>query len=131
MLAQNFKTAAELGVNEAEMSALIRVLGMLEREELPHDPNCETERGDAFRMNGLWHGNECGTVGCIAGHVAAQVSKGTEYRFAQEFQDRNEQLADLCLPIESELSEITPSQAASALRNFLTLGEARWAEVLA
>jgi hypothetical protein len=34
MLAQNFKTAAELDLSDAEIKALVKVLGILERGEL-------------------------------------------------------------------------------------------------
>jgi hypothetical protein len=60
MLAQNFKTATDLGISEVEQDALIKVLGMLERNDFA--------RGESFNM-GWWyqHSNTCGTVGCIAG----------------------------------------------------------------
>jgi hypothetical protein len=34
MLAQNFKTPAALGISDAEFEALVKALGMLEREEI-------------------------------------------------------------------------------------------------
>src|SRR5688572_5837844 len=75
MLAQNFKTAAELKLTEDERAALVTVLGMLEREEIPEH---------AFTMKHfrpIWTdqyakvATECGTVGCLCGW-ANHVSGG-------------------------------------------------------
>lgn len=38
MLAQNFKTPADLGITDVEFDALYKVLGILERSEVPHVP---------------------------------------------------------------------------------------------
>ena len=127
MLAQNFKTAKELGLAEVEVEALISVLRMLERGDIAHEQ---------FHMGHFRH--ECKTPACICGW-AHHVSRGRAFS----------ELASPCGPIIlhrrasnalSELfrltqargsgGEITPAQAALALRNYLTHGEPRWAEAM-
>jgi len=67
MLASCFKTADELGLNPSQRDALIKVLGMLEREELieiqPRDHDIVNLYADpkAFSMRG-W-------ATCICGHA--------------------------------------------------------------
>lgn len=130
MLAQNFKSAEELGLKEVEVQALVTVLRMLEREEIARE---------AFHMGYFKH--ECRTPACICGW-AHQVSRG------KAFPELSPQVGPMLLyrrfnesPSIIELfrvtavrgsgSDITPAQAAIALRNFLTCGEPRWAEALA
>lgn len=144
MLAQNFKTPADLGITDAEFDALFKVLGMLEREEIPYAPgygdicrdvpDSPTNRPDPkfFNMGFVTGEHECGTAGCILGwaqHIAGRTldfgdRKGAIARLFQMG-------ADACnesLPVSHE--NILPSQAALALRNYLTHGEPRWAEAL-
>ena len=127
MLAQNFKTAKELGLAEVEVEALISVLRMLERGDIAREQ---------FHMGHFRH--ECKTPACICGW-AHHVSRGRAFS----------ELTSPCGPIilhrraSSALSElfrltqargsggeITPTQAALALRNYLTYGEPRWAEAM-
>lgn len=129
MLAQNFKTATDLEITEDEHAALIAVLGMLERGELAHDRSKTGMLPNGFNMDCWGSQTECGTVGCIYGWCRF-VSKNTNLF-------DNEPPAIDCLfrvdHIHNELrrwEEITPDHAAAALRNYLTLGEARWNEVL-
>jgi hypothetical protein len=128
VLAQNFKTAKELGLAEVEVEALITVLRMLERGDIAREQ---------FHMGRFRH--ECKTPACICGW-AHYISRGRAFS----------ELALPCGPIIlhrrvsgtlSELfrlteargsgSEITPAQAAIALRNYLTHGQAHWAEAMA
>ena len=127
MLAQNFKTAKELGLAQVEVEALVIVLRMLERGDITREQ---------FHMGRFRH--ECRTPACICGW-AHYVSRGLAFS----------ELASPCGPIIlhrrasgalSELfrltqargsgGEITPAQAAVALRNYLTLGEPRWDEAM-
>lgn len=127
MLAQNFKTAKELGLAQVEVEALVIVLRMLERGDIAREQ---------FHMGRFRH--ECRTPACICGW-AHYVSRGLAFS----------ELASPCGPIIlhrrasgalSELfrltqargsgGEITPAQAAVALRNYLTLGEPRWDEAM-
>lgn len=128
MLAQNFMTATDLGIAEAEVSALIKVLGMLERGEL----------SKRFAMETTMMETPCGTVACICGW-AHLVSNGAAFPEAIKQNcgnDFNERLPREAIHLfgydssPNNLESRTVAQAASALRNYLTLGEARWVEVL-
>lgn len=116
MLAQNFRTAADLGIEDAELEALIKVLGMLEREEIP---------AEQFTM--LWVGEpECGTAGCILGHVRTVSIES--YKGLSGNSWGGSSLERLFFPdapkggCDPYLA--TRSQAATALRSYLTTGEA-------
>jgi len=131
MLAQNFKTATDLGITEDEVLALIQVLGMLERGEISEKH---------FWMARFW--SECGTVGCLCGwanyvsngaafpevnpdHTAATIETALRKRLP---------LAALALFASdgrTSAGDAKPAHGAIALRNYLTTGEARWAEALA
>lgn len=119
MLAQNFKTAADLGISEIEHGALIAVLGMLERGE------CH-----GFSMYDVYH--RCQSPMCILGwarHIADDHSL---------FDDNPKSLCELFYPDTygparaRKAIECTDQEtAALALRSYLTTGEANWAEALA
>jgi hypothetical protein len=127
MLAQNFKTAAELQISDAELESLIKVLGMLERQELVHVlPNEEARVKNGFCIRTVCIQTDCGTVACIMGW-ARLVSN-------------NKSLFDARPPAALNLFQMDNSyykpdvsieQAAWAIRNYLTHGEARWDEVMA
>lgn len=121
MLAQNFKTPAELKITDAEFGALYQVLGMLERDEIPHHLFDMCIVGEP----------ECGTPGCIKGWARAISGQ----KFLQLKIPRN--LDDLFFPGDSTRHfkrspyTATPNEAAIALRSYLTHGEARWHEAMA
>lgn len=131
MLANNFMKPKALGISEAEVAALIAVLGMLERGELNYQPYVHPGVPNGFNMSGYWHEHHCGTTGCIAGW-ASFLSKGCAFADfvggETSLLHRPQSLCDLFLNVKDE---ITPSQAATALRNYLTMGEPRWSEALA
>lgn len=147
MLAQNFKTPAALDITEAEFNALRDVLGMLERDEMKHVSGLQgrswSERGyqkgdifcGLFNMTGFAETTHCGTACCIAG--TCDLVSGT--KFANRFWGDEpgglpRELGQLFCPDEltaEQMGEIQPSQAAIALRNYLTHGEPRWLEALA
>ena len=134
MLAQNFKTAEELGIKQEELGALIKVLGMLERSELTYAPYDTRKRGAAtagftghFNMN-AWHlPAECGTIACIGG--TAELVGG--FYFDLEV---GSDLYCLFYPSREvwncKYEEITIDQAARALRSYLTTGKAGWSNIL-
>lgn len=132
MLAQNFKTPADLDIREDEFSALVTVLGMLERGELQFGISGEGER---FCMSAVFFRTKCGTVGCIGGYVARILDDADPEEYA--YCGRSNALSSLYFPryeggrLRDDLSDITTAQAAQALRSFLTSGEPRWAEALA
>ena len=140
MLAQNFKSAADLGVTDIELTALVHLLGMLERDELVHGehPFAKMARGpNEFNMAATLD-NSCGTIGCIAGWANAlsggdafpEIVKGEIENWHLR---SNQQLINLfgigraC----GGLYSITPAQAATALRSYLTTGDAKWHEAIA
>lgn len=137
MLAQNFKTPADLKITDADFDALFKVLGMLERGDLTyHDgENVKAWKGHEmprhFNMVTWDCLADCGTVCCIGG--TAEYVGG--FQKAHFHSSENPQLRDL-LGIGGslrllELRGISVEQASIALRNYLTNGEARWAEALA
>lgn len=146
MLAQNFQTAEALGVTDAELDALIKVLGMLEREELRHAifdvralfvpvtaPRSQVPWDGLFNMVS-WNScvAECGTVCCIGG--AAEIVGSLPRRSLSVRRDNNSALERLFFSVTAtpvEMAKITPAQAAIALRSFLSSGEPRWAEAMA
>jgi hypothetical protein len=130
VLAQNFRTAKELGLADVELGALVAVLRMLERGDIA---------AAEFHMGLFRH--ECRTPSCICGW-AHHISGG------RAFPELSAQHGPLLLyrrfshsPSIAELfrlttargsgAEITTEQAAIALRNYLTHGEPRWAEATA
>lgn len=135
MLAQNFRTAAELGLTDKQLEALIKVLGVLERQETFYVPNARgLDEGPAptpvgFNMEWVFGQSDCGTTACILG-------------WAMHFAGENSfdgvmpgKLLELFLyqtptPSKSEAWRATPAQAAIAIRNYLTFGEPRWHEAL-
>jgi len=145
MLAQNFIGHKTLGITEVEHGALIQVLGMLERDELVHGRHLARQpRGpNEFNMASALDENEdgCGTVACICGwaHVVsdriafADIFRATTY--ATEGQAINALPSNLIKLFRfgtslGNLSHITPTQAAAALRNYLVSGEPRWSEAM-
>lgn len=122
MLADNFKTAAELGLLEVEHQALITVLRMLERGEIA---------ASSFDMTSLCR--------CICGfsHFASNGAAFPEVsgppnalliRLPESLQ-RLFMFRKSGYPLAS--SNIKPPQAAVALRDYLRTGEERWSEALA
>jgi hypothetical protein len=136
MLAQNFMTAADLGLADEEQAALVALLGMLERGELHHVPLSDVSTlGDipenftgGFNME-YWAVDtpNCGSVCCIGG--SAEMIGGLRHDQLFNKMDALPALDDLFMP-DADMDAITPAQAAMALRNYLTTGQARWSEVL-
>lgn len=137
MLANNFKTPKALGISEIEFEALVQVLGMLERGEISDDQ---------FTMRRVQH--PCRTPACICGwanHVSGGRAFPLQPKPRLSMIPTSETLSprwnDFPKPVQNLFAfggratdpvyAATPSQAAIALRNFLTDGEPRWAEALA
>lgn len=135
MLAQNFKSAADLGISEEQKDALAKTLVLLETGKLTHYTE-ELEHGHArgrrkfsglFAMDSWAGAHECGTVACIGG--TAEIIGGV--RFGSDFSSglNNTGLHNLFCPKEIRIEfwrNITTGQAARALRSYLTTGDARW-----
>ncbi len=137
MLANNFMTPTALGISDAEFDALLKVLGMLERGEISDGQ---------FNMRRVQH--PCRTPACLCGwanHVSGgrafplhEQPRRTMFGGAGGYGPRWTELPRQLLQLFGYGGRPTdpvylanPSQAAIALRNFLTYGEPRWAEALA
>lgn len=142
MLAQNFKTVADLGIKDTELDALVKVLRMLERDELRHVEVKKSEHGTSrpvrldflFNMDNLYtSARSCGTAACIAG--TADLFFGSAFIDGSALRRHlPEAVIDLFCPNAcgaDEWQKITTEQAAIALRSYLTTGDANWAEALA
>jgi hypothetical protein len=128
VLAQNFMTATELGLANVEVEALVTVLGMLERGDIAREE---------FHMGRFRH--QCRTPACICGW-AHHISRGkafpelsSPYGALILYRRLSTSVSALFRLTAARGSggEITPVQAAVALRNYLTQGEARWDEAVA
>lgn len=128
MLAQNFKTPADLGIRDDELQSLVTVLRRFERQEVP------AEQLD------MWSLAEprCGTPACIAGWarysqpgVFNRWTDGKQREWPQGLQNLFWMVGDdqTCAAITGKTPSI--EQAAIAIRNYLTHGDPRWAEALA
>lgn len=132
MLAQNFKSASDLQISDVELSALITVLGMLERGELVHEENMYDypPLGNKFNMGIALTQTSCGTLGCIAGWAYAVSNREafTEIVSSNGWNRKNKGLIKLFgIGYRTHyLSQYTTDQAAVALRSYLTTGEAKW-----
>lgn len=144
MLAQSFQSAADIGINEIEFEALRTVLGMLERGELVHGkyPMASMfRRPNEFNMGAtLDETSACGSIGCICGW--AHVVSGHQ-AFADFFNYKGDDTSEIinAMPVNlrrlfrfgaqlGALADIQPEQAARAIRNYLTIGDAKWHEAV-
>jgi len=149
MLAQSFKTAEELGLTTDQVEGLIKTLKVLETDKTQHQPlrefsgvfffDTEQYRFDGLFNMAVWAGDqpECGTIRCIGGTAEALMGKKLFDLVSIGRNENQEELYDLFCPKARHLqgrpnwSEITPSQAATALRSYLTTGQANWDAALA
>jgi hypothetical protein len=132
MLAQSFKSAADLGITEPQRDALMKTLVLLEAGKLTHVKDTmifrprSVARGFTGHFNMIWWGNEhpCGTVACIGG--TAELVGGVTFDLTTSALDRL-----FWPPTHSDWGGITPAQAATALRSYLTTGDAKWHKAVA
>jgi hypothetical protein len=135
MLAQSFQSAADLGITEPQKEALMKTLVLLETGKLSHAPIGDgyyPETGPFTGQFNMVHWNSsvhnCGTVACIGG--TAELVGGVSFeKFGSH---KNPQLYRLFMPDVPEMqwNFITPEQAATALRSYLTTGDAKWHEAV-
>lgn len=138
MLAQSFKSADELGITKPQRDALCKTLVLLETDKLVHvTARAQSSCSDNPQFSGhfnmsLWAAEyDCGTVCCIGG--TAQLVGDTDFGQWWAFSD-NWGLKNLFAPPQIRCSNwemITPAQAATALRSYLTIGDAKWHEAVA
>jgi hypothetical protein len=133
MLAQSFKSAADLEITEPQRDALQKVLVLLETGKLAHslfndaEPESPTFSG-LFNMTNWYASHRCGTVACIGG--TAELISGVKF----DNWALNDGLYKLFAPTDlgtTTYERATPAQAARALRSYLTTGDAKWDEAAA
>lgn len=138
MLAQSFKPAAELDITEPQRDALCKTLVLLETGKLQHVPIYDRDIGadpgpsfeGKFNMAQYNVRTECGTVMCLCG-TAEMIG---DVQFSDNWNDGLDELFRPTIKGKLDISlwrRITPSQAATALRSYLTTGDAKWHEALA
>jgi len=135
MLAQNFKSAADLEISEPQREALMKTLVMLETGKLEHVPllSVKPDYGVCHEMNAFFnmivsYGHvDCGSVGCLRG-TAERVGNVSFPIFPR---DTTDGLHDLFYNGRAIASDPGTEQAARALRSYLTTGNAKWLEALA
>lgn len=131
MLMQNFKPAADLGISEAQKEALMKTLVLLETGKLKHVPGTEflpihqkhATFDGLFNMCVSFGRADCGTICCILG-TAALVGN-TEFGLPHEIPYGLRELAYGWKGMSADTS-----QAARALRSYLTTGDAKWTEAV-
>lgn len=130
MLAQSFLPAADLGITEPQRDALMKTLVLLETGKLRHVPEEElvnyARRPPAFaglfNMAHVRFEHDCGTVGCIKG--TAEMISGVSLDCL------GPALHELFYTACMNGRDITPDQAATALRSYLSTGDAKWHEAI-
>ena len=138
MLAQNFKSAADLEITGAQKDALIKTLVLLETDRIQHvdvtkrrfDSTKPIEFDGMFSM-ACWGSiaHECGTVACIGGtaEIVGKVSFGNPTTHDASLAPGLYELFYARKIIHSyDWNKINTAQAARALRSYLTTGDARW-----
>src|SRR3954469_18561259 len=144
MLAQSFMTAKDLDLTDEQHSALIKVLALLETEEITYLPSRKDllllPKKHYFNM-AIWYGPnpknlnevECGTMGCIGGTAGAIA--GDSLLFDINHLEPggckdDTALSFLFFPnIHTGYASITAEQAATALRSYLTTGSCDWTAI--
>lgn len=124
MLAQNFKTATDLGLNDLSHTALTKVLGLLERQEVKWTDKY-TPIPNGFNMGAVLQQEECGTVACILGWAMILGSPGN-FKSNDPTDKQQDRLDNLFMPRGFMSGTYTVEHAATALRNYLTTGDAQW-----
>lgn len=124
-----FLSAKKLKISKAEHTALIEVMGRLERGEIKHlaNPSEETPFRDCFNMGNEIIRSSCGTACCIGGWVALHMGMDDDddvLDYVQKYM--NEQTTLRSLYWDNCDCRTTPQEGADAIRSFLTTGEPNW-----
>ena len=147
MLAPNYMTAEELEIDEATHRGLVIVLGMLERGELKHAPEAWRVAPPKTPIRGFNMGTtgydpgytvisdgpakSCGSVACIGGWVCIVNGWRIPDGFELDEQCPSSALRRLYFPCAvKDWDDITPTEAAAALRNYLVTGDPAWDKVV-
>lgn len=138
MLAQSFQSAADLGITEPQRDALMKTLVLLETGKLTYaymdinefDSTIHPKFDGLFNM-GTWvtFSHKCGTIACIGGtaELIGNVSFGEASH--GNLPTKLRQLF-YATGAAGSWRDITPAQAATALRSYLATGDAKWHEAV-
>lgn len=140
MLSRTILSDAELKISQSEREALLLVLQKLEKDEIPHV--CEKpkfaihkeyiEQPGGFNMSYIYSQHDCGTSGCILGWALTLHPDRDNIFDGRKRTDAIQNLFGVYgNDVPQPTSDITPTQAAAAIRNFLATGHANWAEATA
>lgn len=138
MLAQSFKAAADLGITEPQKEALMKTLVLLETGKLKHahsglsklDSTIRPKFDGLFNM-GTWGmvSHECGTIACIGG-TAELIGNVRFGQLPHRNLPINLRKLFYATGVQGNWRDVTPAQAAIALRSYLTTGDAKWQEAV-
>jgi hypothetical protein len=126
MLARNFNRPAK--INDAEFEALIRLLGMFERAEFLFEADpMQPTNPNGFNIAVVDEETDCGTSCCIVGWARRLCRDRTCFDGR-----KTDEWAELIMPRGWRMKDerFTVEASAGALRNYLTFGEPRWAEIV-
>ena len=135
MLAQNFKTAAELGLDQPSYDAHVKVLHALERGEMIHTKIerhydgtylIEPQVPNGFNMGPRSYVCNSGTCRCILGW-ADVYTEGGKVNLSTKPMTPSQADAYARLVNPNNANDRTVDEAAHALRTYLVTGEAEWA----
>lgn len=140
-----FKTAEELGIQPWEREQLIAMLDRLPFLTWLEEPHASDFKGEVFNMNLTTEAYECGSVACIGGFckIAEQgfdplALTPANADIVVDYVHRSQgKLHELYFPmcgeenqLEYSYGRITNVEAAQAVSNFLTTGDAKWDEII-
>lgn len=133
MLARTFKTATDLGISENVHDGLISTLLFFESGEVP-------QFNMRYYFRRISEAHPCKTPSCIAGwastfssDIKRGLDRGWSHNYFVHIPDSLARLFGLGWASNrlDEIGKATLEQGTTALRNYLTTGEACWEEVLA
>lgn len=149
MLTNIYLRAEKLEIDEWIRDGLVDLLGRMERGEVKHVPiNSYVSTGLMKTYTGrinmaVWSlTDRCGSVGCLGGNVELLTGRKMPPWIADQTDDdeispAQQELVELFYPETHDGSHdsinyerITLNQIIEATRNYLTIGSARWPEVL-
>lgn len=132
MLAQTILSAKELGLSEEMHGALVKLLGMFERGEIPK------EKFTMWSVGKPTTDPECGTAGCILGWASGLLGvnalphdKWLEWYEMHKTDWQSNRLFYPSFDGSMLGYHANTTQAARALRNYLSTGKPKWLEVMA
>lgn len=137
------KTHVQLGLRYATYVALLGVRELLKTRIVTHNPNVTGARGSAlnhhkqdqnlplrFNMRHVASRADCGTVGCIGGHIALVLGVSHPSIFVENAPPALYELFYPEIVSSSDWNNITEKMAVKAINNYLYTGRAQWHKVV-